>query len=130
MQVRVRNVTPEDALVWETLRTELWPDGAEDHEKEIAMYFAGTLVEPDAVMFAESDAGEVVGYAELSIRTDVTGVECQRTGYVEGLYVRPSFRQQGVARELMRASRNWAQQQKCTAFASDRAGRVVVDKTF
>lgn len=71
MHVRIRDVTPQDARVWEALRRELWPDGADDHAEEIAMFFAGTIVEPDAVLFAESDTGEVVGFAELSIRTDV-----------------------------------------------------------
>ena len=94
------------------------------------MFFAGTIVEPDAVLFGESDTGEVVGFAELSIRPDVAGVEGQRTGYVEGLYVLPGARQQGVARKLLQASRQWARQQKCAAFASDRAGRVVVDRSY
>jgi aminoglycoside 6'-N-acetyltransferase I len=130
MHVRIRDVTPQDARVWEALRRELWPDGADDHAKEIAMFFAGTIVEPDAVLFGESDTGEVVGFAELSIRPDVAGVEGQRTGYVEGLYVLPGARQQGVARKLLQASRQWARQQKCAAFASDRAGRVVVDRSY
>ena len=94
------------------------------------MFFAGTLDEPDAVLMAESQSDEVVGYAELSIRIDVAGVEGKRTGYVEGLYVRPEARHQGVARTLMRASRVWARQQKCVAFASDRAGRVVIDRRY
>jgi len=94
------------------------------------MFFAGTLDEPVAVLMAEDEAGAIVGVVELSIRTDVAGVEGKRAGYVEGLYVRPEVRHHGVARTLMRASRVWACRQKCAAFASDRAGRVVVDRTF
>jgi aminoglycoside 6'-N-acetyltransferase I len=130
MQTRIREVAPEDAPLWEAMRWELWPDGAEDHAAEIAMFFAGTLDEPDAVLMAESESGEVVGYAELSIRVDVVGVEGKRAGYSEGLYVRPGARHQGVAKALMRASRVWARQQKCVVFASDRAGRVVIDRRF
>jgi aminoglycoside 6'-N-acetyltransferase I len=119
-----------DAPVWEAMRRDMWPDGADDHAGEIAMFFAGRLEEPDAVLMAEDETGTVVGVAELSIRGDVAGLEGQRAGYVEGLYVQPEVRGRGVARTLMRASRMWAHQQKCTAFASDRAGRVVIDKTF
>ena len=128
--VIVRNIEPADAPVWEALRRDLWPDGAEDHAPEIAMFFAGTLEEPSAVLVAESSVGEIIGFVELAIRADVAGLEGKRVGYVEGLYVIPEVRQRGLARKLLQASRNWARQQKCTAFASDRAGRVVVDRTF
>ena len=126
----VRGIEPADAPVWEALRRDLWPDGAEDHAPEIAMFFAGTLEEPSAVLVAESSNGAIVGFAELAIRGDVAGLEGKRVGYVEGLYVILEARQQGLARKLLQASRNWARQQKCTAFASDRAGRVVVDRSL
>ena len=129
-QVRVREAVPEDAPVWEAMRRDMWPDGADDHATEIAMFFAGTLDEPLAVLMVEDAAGTIVGVAELSIRSDVAGLEGNRAGYVEGLYVRREVRHHGVARNLMRASRVWARQQKCAAFASDRAGRVVIDRTF
>jgi len=126
----VRKVAPADASVWESLRRDLWPDGAEDHAAEIAMFFAGTLEEPIAVQVAESSAGAIVGFVELSIRTDVAALEGTRVGYVEGLYLTPEVRGLGIARKLLQVSRSWARQQKCTAFASDRAGRVVIDRSF
>ena len=130
VQIRVREAVPGDAWLWEALRRDLWPDGADDHATEIAMFFAGTLEEPVGVLMAETADSAIIGFAELSIRIDVAGVEGKRAGYVEGLYVRPEVRHHGVARTLMRASRVWARRQKCAAFASDRAGRVVIDKTF
>jgi len=94
------------------------------------MFFAGTLEEPIAVQVAESSAGAIVGFVELSIRTDVAALEGTRVGYVEGLYLTPEVRGLGIARKLLQVSRSWARQQKCTAFASDRAGRVVIDRSF
>jgi len=128
--IRVRAAVPADALAWERLRCKLWPDGADEHGAEIASFFAGTLDEPVAVLMAETDAGASAGIAELSIRTDISELEGQRAGYVEGLYVVPEMRWRGVARLLMRASRDWAREQRCTGFASDRAGRIVIDRTF
>jgi aminoglycoside 6'-N-acetyltransferase I len=130
LQIRIRSVVREDALAWESLRRDLWPDGAEGHAAEIASFFAGTLEEPDAVLVAESPAGAIVGVAELSLRLDLRGFEGQRVGYVEGLYVCPELRQRGVARRLLQASRDWARQQGCTTFASDRAERIIVDRSF
>jgi len=54
----------------------------------------------------------------------------EAVGYVEGMYVVPEARGLGVARALLQASRDWARAQNCTAFTSDRADRVIVDKHF
>ena len=110
------------------MRCELWPDG-DDHDEEIASFFAGSLEEPEVVLVADDD-GLLIGVAELSLRRDVAGVEGKLTGYVEGLFVRSPFRGRGIALQLLRASQDWARERGCVAFASDRAGRVVVDWEF
>ena len=94
------------------------------------MFFAGSLEEPVAVLVAECPPGTIVGFAELSIRDDLPGLQGKRVGYVEGLYLRPEARHRGVAEKLLQASRTWARQQKCTAFASDRADRIIIDKGY
>jgi len=126
----IRHVQRADAATWERLRRELWPDAAESHACEIEEYFAGTIAEPQAVLFAEDDAGTVTAFAELSLRQDIPGLEGQLTGYIEGLYVVPEFRWHGIARALLVASRDWAREQRCVALASDRADRLVIDTTF
>jgi len=126
----VRRAVPADACEWTALRCELWPDGSEEHSDEVAAYFAGTIEEPAEVLIAEDDLQTVIGFAELSIRTDVAGLEGRRTGYVEGLYVKPKARGQNVARVLLKESRKWAHRSGCTHFASDRSDRVVVDPGF
>ena len=128
--VNIRPVRPSDAEAWGRLRCELWPKGSADHTREIAPFFAGTVDEPSAVMMAEDSVGKLVGFAELSIRTDLPPLQGRHVGYVEGLHVVPDARGCGVTRSLLRVSRDWACQQKCTAFVSDRAGRVVIDRRF
>ena len=126
----IRLVTPEDAATWEALRCAHWPDGAADHGSEVASFFAGTLDEPNAVLLAELSTGEIAGFTELSIRSDLPGAGGKRTGYVEGLYIRPEFRGRGLARRFLCAARDWACTQGCVAFASDRAGRIIFDSRF
>lgn len=111
------------------MRRELWPGADEDHRVEIAAYFAGTLPEPEAVLVAETGQ-RLVGVAELSIRDEIPGLEHQRIGYLEGLYVLPDFRNLGVARRLLEAARSWAREKACKGFASDRAERIIVDRRF
>jgi aminoglycoside 6'-N-acetyltransferase I len=71
-----------------------------------------------------------MGFADLSVRDDVPTLQGTRTGYIEGLYVLPQARGRGVALKLLRAAQAWAHEQRCLAFASDRAGGIVIDGSF
>jgi GNAT superfamily N-acetyltransferase len=132
--VKIREATETDAARWLELRCALWPGSDAEHADEIASYFEGKLAEPEQVLVAESGvdtaAMVIVGIAELSIRPEVPGAARGPVGYVEGLYVIPTARHQGVARQLMVASREWAKRRGCAAFASDRSGRIVVDRGY
>ena len=57
-------------------------------------------------------------------------LRCELWPDVEGLYEVPEARGRGITRRLLRASVDWARQQKCTAFASDRADRVIMDRRY
>ena len=127
--VDIRPVTPADAATWERLRAAHWPDGAADHGPEIAAFFAGTAHEPEAVFLAEHN-GHAVAVMELAIRTDLPPLPNVKVGYVEGFYIVPGFRGQGLARQLLRFAQDWARAQHCPAFASDRAGRLIRDPQY
>jgi aminoglycoside 6'-N-acetyltransferase I len=128
--IEIRPAAPSDAVEWLKMRCDLWPDGAEEHGSEIADFFAGALSEPLAVFVVLSSDGHYVGLLELSIREDVPTMEGKRTGYIEGLYVIPEMRSRGVAFALLERARLWARSLDCTAFASDRADRFVIDRRF
>ncbi len=130
MHVHPRHALPNDASSWEEMRRELWPDGVADHGPEIASFFAGTLKELAAVLVAENPFGEIVGFVELSIRLDLAAFEGKPVRYVEGLYVLPEVRRRGLVRKLLQAARTWAHQQKCSAFPSDRADWIIIDRSF
>jgi aminoglycoside 6'-N-acetyltransferase I len=130
MTIRIRKIGPRDAARWCELRTALWPA---DHAEEVADYFRGELIEPVEVLFAEIDSA-VVAHVELSIRNDIPGYESARVGFIEGLieglYVEPAHRHRGVARALLRASREWARLHDCTRFAGDREDRYIFDRSY
>jgi aminoglycoside 6'-N-acetyltransferase I len=128
--VVIRAIAPAEAAAWEAMRRALWPEDPASHAVEIAAFFANTLKEPVAVLVAESEAGTMLGFAELSIRFDVAGLEQKRAGYIEGLYVSPPARGRGVAGKLLRAIRAWASAPGSVALASDRAERVIIDPHF
>ena len=118
--IEIRAVRPDDSRLWCEMRHALWPEGsAEEHAGEIEDFFAGRSHEPLAVLVAEADPGQLAGFAELSIRSHAEGCTTDRVGYLEGWYVIPEARGQGVGRALVEAAEAWARAQGCTEFASD-----------
>ncbi|HVR97342.1 MAG TPA: aminoglycoside 6'-N-acetyltransferase [Thermoanaerobaculia bacterium] len=116
---RTRFARLEDAAAWGRLRHALWPDEAGEHEEEIASFFAGDRRFMAAVIVAVDARGEVVGFAELSLRKYAEGCSSSPVGFLEGWYVVPEMRRQGVGGALVRAAEAWAREQGCTEFASD-----------
>ncbi|MGE5800688.1 MAG: aminoglycoside 6'-N-acetyltransferase [Gemmatimonadota bacterium] len=120
MLVRVRAARKEDAPAWLRMRDSLWPDYASTwHSDEIQQFFAGKLSNPLAVLIAEDDAGKALGFAELSIRNYAEDCVTDRVAYLEGWYVVPGARRQGVGRALLLAAEQWAKGEGCAEFASD-----------
>jgi aminoglycoside 6'-N-acetyltransferase I len=117
--VLIRSVKNTDRDSWKCLREELWPSPARKHAGEIERYFAGTLREPLQVFIAFDQQAEAVGLIELSIRAYAEGCFTDRVAFVEGWYVEPTARMQGVGAALMHAAEEWARSQGCTELGSD-----------
>jgi aminoglycoside 6'-N-acetyltransferase I len=104
---------------WLRLRKALWPDGSDaEFEEEMA----GFVAAPDRYgqFMVTADDGTPIGLAEVSLRHDyVNGTETSPVAFLEGLYVAPNARRQGVARTMLLAVRAWAQARGCTELASD-----------
>jgi aminoglycoside 6'-N-acetyltransferase I len=122
-RLTVRHVTESDSAAWLEMRQTLWPDdGDDDHSIEVARFLQGDLKNLLAVLLAVSgdDAGaRIVGFAELNIRPYAEGCSTDRVGFLEGWFVVPNARRQGVGRALLVAAEEWARAQGCTEFASD-----------
>ena len=115
----VRPVTRQDPAAWLAMRTALWPDDeTHSHAQEIENFFAGRLRMPLQVLVAVADAA-VVGFVELSIRAYAEGCTTDRVAFLEGWYVVPGFRRQGVGRALVEAAESWGRSQGCSEFGSD-----------
>jgi aminoglycoside 6'-N-acetyltransferase I len=114
----VRPATAADAAQWLRMRAALWPDGsAAEHAKEIAAWLAG----PDtvALVAARMDSDDLVGLAELSLRPYADGCEDSPVAYLEGWWVDPAVRRQGLGRALIEAASDWARARGGTELASD-----------
>jgi len=119
--VKVAAAIAADATDWAAMRTALWPKGGGgEHEAEIAdlLRDAGETIN----LIARDEDGRALGFAEAALRRDyVNGCKTSPVAFLEGIFVMPEARGQGVARTLVAAVEAWGREQGCTEFASDAA---------
>lgn len=126
MEIVLRRPMAEDLPEWSRMRTALWPETpAESHAEEIAAFLTGDLagwlagLKAVAVFVAARPGGGLCGFVEASVRPLADGCTTQPVGYVEGWYVDPDVRRQGVGRRMVEAAEAWAASQGCREMASD-----------
>lgn len=99
------------------LALRLWPDNIyEDLKNE----FKSFIDHDNQRVFLYHDNHLDVGFVHVSLRVDyVEGTDSSPVGFLEGIYVSPDYRNQGIARELIEACEQFAKDKGCTEFASD-----------
>lgn len=113
----IRKAKTEDLFPLTDLALKLWP--GHDRE-ELAQEMKMLLDKPDAALFLAYFREDAVGFAQCQLRQDyVEGTETSPVGYLEGIFVAPEHRRQGVARRLLAACKDWARQCGCQEFGSD-----------
>jgi aminoglycoside 6'-N-acetyltransferase I len=102
---------------WLSLRLALWPDAS---EAEHLSGMADAVGRGHYVRLAVAGDGSALGFVEASKRVDyVNGTSSSPVAFLEGLYVVPSVRRQGIARTLVESVVKWALDEGCTELASD-----------
>jgi molybdopterin synthase catalytic subunit len=115
----IRPLQPHEHERWIELRRALWPEhAAAEIREEAKRYGRGPLRE--SVIVADAGDGKLVGFVEVSVRPDGRGSHSTPIGYVEGWYVEPAHRRQGVGLALLAAGEEWARSHGCEAMGSDR----------
>ena len=81
---------------------------------------AAQLAAPQRFAAFLAHRDQPVGFAEAALRSDhVNGTSSSPVAFLEGIYVRPAARRQGVAAELVAAVSRWAREAGCNELASD-----------
>ena len=114
----IKRCTLLDHEGWLPLRAALWPDSASENDQD-ARAILGAPERYRVLTFVD-ERGDALGFAEASIRADyVNGTSTSPVAFLEGLYVRPDSRRQGIARQLVVGVQQWAEEMGCTELASD-----------
>jgi aminoglycoside 6'-N-acetyltransferase I len=78
------------------------------------------LQNPKMAFFLAFDNDKAIGFSHASIQHEyVLGTSHSPVGYLEGIYVCPDYRKQGIAQSLVFMCENWSRENGCFEFASD-----------
>jgi aminoglycoside 6'-N-acetyltransferase I len=99
------------------MRRALWDDCPDEQQaREMDEILASDTEE---VFVAERPDGGLCGFLEASLRSQADGCDTTPVGYIEGWYVDPDVRRQGIGRALVEAAEAWARSKGCRQMASD-----------
>jgi aminoglycoside 6'-N-acetyltransferase I len=109
----VREFNAVDYSDWRRMRNVLWPD-------QTAADMETWLARPDAaVLVAERKSNGLCGFAEVGARSIAEGCATSPVAYLEGWYVDPDVRRQGIGAALIHGVESWARQAGYRELASD-----------
>lgn len=116
--MKIRRAEKEDAAEWCRMRHALWPDEAGRHADDIEAYFADPNA-PLATFVAAADDGTLRGFLEAGTRPYAENCQSSPVGFIEGWWVDPGVRRQGIGRALVAAAETWARDLGLSEMASD-----------
>ena len=113
----IRKATNGDSRVLAEMAIQMWDSHTID---ELETEFGETLDDEQAAFFIKFVNNISVGFAQCGLRTDyVEGTDSSPVGYLEGIFVKEDYRNNGYAKEMLLACEKWAKDMGCTEFASD-----------
>jgi aminoglycoside 6'-N-acetyltransferase I len=116
--MRITSAEPGDVAALQPLRAALWPHS--DAGDLLSVHAARTNDADYRIFLAWDDAGELIGFAEMTLRRDhVNGCDHCPVAFLEGIYVLPAQRRHGVARALIEAAAGWGHARGARELASD-----------
>ena len=113
----IREAELNDLSILAELSCKLWPHHTAN---EMLTEYGMGIENPDAAFFLAYADGTPIGFAQCQLRHDyVEGTSSSPVGYLEGIYVLPDHRHEGIAKQLLKACESWAKSKGCSEFASD-----------
>lgn len=99
--ISIRPATSADLANWANLRHQFWGDlTAASHQTELAADLAtGKLTGYLAIL----PGGEAIAFAEVSHRDYANGAKGRPVPFLEGIWVEPNWRRQGIGGRLIEA---------------------------
>jgi aminoglycoside 6'-N-acetyltransferase I len=95
----IRQMQAADRSAWIAMRLALWPPHSREEHAE---WIEEILRSATAWGFmAESATGVPAGFAEIAVRAYANGCETRPVPFLEGIWVEPELRRQGIGKRLL-----------------------------
>ena len=119
--MEIRAVNQSDRAEWARMRSQLYsnPELQEIDDWYAAANSGETTLVGVAVLVADRGDGSLAGFVELGSRPYGEGCETTPIAYLEGWYVDPDVRRQGLGTKLVEAAEAWALSHGYCEIASD-----------
>ncbi len=114
--MRIRKTSEKDKLQRVALRAQLWPRAELD---QLRSEVDKMLEDADWGIFTAEHERKMVGLVECSVRDKAPGCHTNKIGYIEGWFIIPRFRNQGVGARLVESGERWAEEKGCVEMACD-----------
>lgn len=115
--MNIEGLSADNCHALTELALELWPECIFEEEYE---QFASLIDSENDLCCVALEGNEYIAFVHVSIRREyVEGADDLPVAYVEGIYVKPTYQKQGIAKQLMAVSEAWAKQKGLTQMASD-----------
>ena len=119
MKMKVKKISKKNLKEVARMSLALWTDSSLEEEYEDA---EEVLRSKKKTCFLLKDKGAYVGYISLSLRKEyVDGMTSSPLTYIEGIYVDPAYRRQGLGEQLIALGAEWGKEKGCSQYASDTA---------
>jgi aminoglycoside 6'-N-acetyltransferase I len=100
MKITIRQMTAADRAAWVEMRAALWPEDAPEAHVDAVNEQLNSG--ENWGLMAETLDREIAGFAEIAVRKYVNGCETRPVGFLEGIWVKPKFRRQGIGAQLIK----------------------------
>lgn len=117
MKECIKVVIKSDIEILAKLAKELW---TEQSLEELMIEFTELVASDNTYIVIKYIEDMAIGFAQCQLRNDyVEGTNTTPVGYLEGIYIKPEFRHNGYASELLKKCEIWIKNKGCVEFASD-----------
>ncbi|HXV14368.1 MAG TPA: GNAT family N-acetyltransferase [Candidatus Krumholzibacteria bacterium] len=116
-KLRLTPANRRDAAAWLAMRQDLYSDvDDESHALEMDLILSSS---DRACLLVRAPDDAAVGFIEITLRNAVDGCLGGPVGYIEGIYLIPSWRGLGLGPAMVDAVAEWFRAQGCRAMATD-----------
>lgn len=121
----IKSVTEQTVSVWVSFASRVW----QTDEQVLQEQFTEGKFPFEFLYYSPSNIA--VAWISLSLRHDyVEGCQFSPVAYVEGIFVHPDYRGQGIATELLDFADSWAKSHGARELASDTDFENIHSQTF